>query len=366
MFNGLIRIIVIGLAMLALGGAALAQNQQPGVVPGPTLNSVLSRGEVACGVNQDLRGFGYLDPNTGDVRGFDVDLCRALATAVFGDAAAARLVSFSGAGEAALSILEAGDIDVLLRNVIWTFGADARPALHFGPVTFYSSQSFMVRVDSEFRDWLALDGAVICLTDGLLAADALPPAMAGRGLSFQPLVSPTAQESMDAFVEGRCQAYTANIVELEGFRQRSTDPSTYTVWQERDYLYTQEPFAPVYRSDDPQWADIVNWTILGLIQAEQMGITSENVNGLARRAGETDAEYTGRVGRDIASFLDSQLGLGEQIGLPKGFMLPVIREVGNYGEIYNRHFSFGSGLLLDRGLNNLWRDGGLMYAPAWR
>lgn len=358
------RLGLIAVVLLALAGAALAQEDPPPAVIGPTLNSVLSRGVVACGLNQNLRGFGFLDPNTGELRGFDVDLCRALAAAVFGDATAAQLVPFSG--DSGLNALESGEIDVLLRNVVWTLSLDSRPRLDFGTITFYTGQTFITRVDSSLSNWDDLDGGVICIVEGSTAAASLGQAMAVRGLSYQPVTLPTAAEAVQALTDGRCQAYSAGLIDLEAARQRLTDPAAYTVWQGREHLYTQEPIAPVYRSDDPQWADIVNWTILGLIQAEQLGITSENINTIIRQPNEGEEAYINRVGADVARFLDAKTGVGGQLTLANDFMVNVIREVGSYGEIYNRHFGPGGELRLERDLNSLWRDGGLLYAPSWR
>lgn len=356
-------ILVLCFVLLAVSGA-LAQAETPAVKPGPTLNSVLSRGVVACGVNQDVLGFGYLDPNTGEIRGLEVDLCRALAAAIFGDATAAQLVPFAGDG--GLAALERGELDVLLHTAVWTFSVDANPRLDFGPAIFYSGQSFLVQTSSALSDWPDLDGAVICVTADSVAATSLPDAMTGRNLNFQPLVLPSAEDATAAFIEGQCQAYTANVVELETARQRAADPTAYVVWQGRDHVYTQEAFAPVYRSDDPQWRDIVNWTLLGLVAAEELGINSGNVSALAQQPEELDATYIERVGPNIARFLGETTGLGGQLALPSDFMAQAVREMGNYGEIYNRYLGITGDLVIERGLNALWRDGGLLVAPAWR
>ena len=360
MFKSLRLFAAVALLLMA----SLATAQQPAVAPGVTLNSVLSRGQVACGVNQDALGFGYLDPNTGEIRGMEVDMCRALAAAIFGDATAAQLVPFAGDG--GIAALDSGSIDVLLHSVVWSLGIDSNPRLDFGPVTFYTGQSILVRQDSGLRDWPDLDGAVICVTEGSEAALNLTQAMSSRGLKFQPVVQPTAADAINAFTNGQCQAYSANLVDLEIARQQAADPTTYIVWQGRDHIYTQEPFAPVYRSDDPQWRDIVDWTLLGLIEAEQLGITSENVTNLLRQPSENDSAYTQRVGLNVARFLDKSLGLGAQLALPKDFMAAVLRDVGNYGEIYARHLGANGDLVIERDLNALWRDGGLLVAPPWQ
>jgi general L-amino acid transport system substrate-binding protein len=358
-----IRVCCI-LTLLLTTLLAQAQQNQAGIKPGPTLNSVLSRGVVACGVNQDVRGFGYLDPNTGEMRGLEVDLCRALAAAIFEDATAAQLVPIAGDG--GFAALENGEIDVLLHTVLWSLGNDARPRLDFGPVTFYSGQAIMVQTASNLRDWPDLDGGVICVVQDSAAAASLPHAMSSRGLQYQPLTLSSSVEAERAFTEGQCQAYSANLIELEAARQRTSDPTAYMVWQGRDHIYTQEPLAAVYRNDDPQWKDIVDWTLIGLVEAEQLGISSENVNTLVRQPDEDNETYTARVGLDVARFLDLSLGVAAPLALSSNFMLSVIRETGNYGEIYSRHLGAGGDIVIERGLNALWRNGGLMSAPAWR
>lgn len=365
MFKTIRALCILSLSFFVLPALAWQQlTPTPTVKLGPTLNSVLSRGVVACGVNQDMRGFGYLDPNTGEIRGLEVDLCRAIAAAIFDDATAAQLVPFSGDG--GFAALENGEIDVLLHTVVWSLGTDARPRLDFGPVTFYSGQSVLVRADSNLQNWPNLDGGVICLAQGSSAATSLPQFMAGQGLKYQSLVLPNPAAAMQAFTEGQCQAYSANLIDLETARQRSADPGAYVVWQGRDHIYMQEPLAPVYRNDDPQWKDIVDWTLIGLVEAEQLSVTSENVNTLTRHSDEQDDAYTARVGLDIARFLDTKLGLGSPLALPNGFMASVIRETGNYGEIYSRNLGVNGDLAIERGLNALWSNGGMMVAPPWR
>ncbi|MBI5667742.1 MAG: transporter substrate-binding domain-containing protein [Chloroflexi bacterium] len=355
---------ILALCLLLTVSTALAQPETEGVKPGPTLNSILARGVVACGVNQEVLGFGYLDPNTGELRGLEVDLCRALAAAIFGDATAAQLVPY--VDDSGLDALEQGELDVLLHTVVWALSADANPRLDFGPAMFYGGQSFLVQASSGLADWPDLDGAVICVAADSVAAASLPAAMTSRGLNFQPLELPSADEAVTALIEGQCQAYTANLVELETARQRAADPGAYVVWQGRDHIYTQEPFAPVYRSDDPQWRDLVNWTLLGLIAAEELGVSSENVLTLSQQPGEQGDDYITRVGPNLARFLGETTGLGSQLALPNDFMAAAVREVGNYGEIFNRYLGLAGDLVIERDLNALWRDGGLLVAPVWR
>jgi general L-amino acid transport system substrate-binding protein len=336
---------------------AQAPTPQP---PGPTLSAVQARGEVLCGVHQDLPGFGFLDPNTGDVRGFDVDFCRALAAAIFGDV---RAVQLQLVGQTdGLAALAAGDLDVLAGSLTWTLTGETG-GLTFAPPLFYNGQSFIVRGDSSLTDWAQLDGATICLSEGSRAAVTLPRVMSARGLGFQAVTLPTAAEAGQAFLEGRCQGYSADRVALALLRRSAPDPTAFVIW---DSVYTSEPLAPVTRGGDLQWAAVVRWTALGLIYAEQAGITSENLNGFRRQSDETETAYIARVGLDVARFVDGNLGIGGVLGLPNDFMAAVIREVGSYGELYNRHLGPNGTVPLARAANSLARDGGLLVVPDWR
>lgn len=356
---------ILALCLLLLTtSAVLAQPETPAVKPGPTLTSIQARGVVTCGVNQETPGFGYLDPNTGEIRGLEVDLCRALAAAIFGDAAAAQLVPFFD--DSGLAALERGELDVLLHTMVWSLSTDANPRVDFGTALFYGGQSFLVQTSGGLTDWPDLEGAVICVTAGSVAATSLPEAMSNRRLNYQSLELTSAADAISAFTEGQCQAYTASVVELETTRQEAADPNAYRVWQGRDHVYTLEPFAPLFRSDDPQWRDIVNWTLLGLIAAEELSISSENVSLLAQQTGEQADAYIERVGLNTARFLGTTTGLGNQLALPNDFMADALREVGSYSEIYNRHLGLAGDLEIERNLNALWRDGGLLVAPAWR
>lgn len=347
---------------------ASAQQTPTPALAGVTLNSVLSRRQVNCGLNQSLYGFGYLDPNTGNVGGFDVDFCRAIAAAIFGDATAINpmLYDDDAAGEAAL---RSGQVDVLLHNVVWTLSEDAND-LEFGPVNFYNGQTIMVRRESTAQEWADLDGAPVCVVEGGSAAKNLPFYVISQGITLQLVTLPTLDDAFQALNDGQCVALSADLVNLTVLKERSDDPTAFRVWQRADQLYTREPFAPVIRAGDEQWTNIVRWTVLGLIQAEQLGVSSETVNGLVRQAqndvAETDAEYSARVGEATARFLDPYLGIGTVLGLNSNFMVGVIREVGNYGEIYNRYFGTEAIMPMERSLNALWQDGGLLYSPDWK
>jgi general L-amino acid transport system substrate-binding protein len=296
-------------------------------------------------VNQGLYGFGYLDPNTGEIRGFDVDFCRALATAVLGNIEAVRLDLHSvESGEAALL---AGEIDILLHNVGESLYRDAASALDYGPVNFYNGQTLMVLGDSGLDTWSALAGKTICTTSGAAAAN-LAKQMASQGVTYEERTFDTPAAAQEAFVTGGCEAHSADWIQLAALRRESETPLAYVIWED---TFTIEPLVPVYRYGDPQWADIVEWILYGLIRAEELGITSENVDTLV----------TGTTNAEITQFLST----GASLGLPDGTMTTIIRQVGNYGEIYERHLGSNTPMRIPRGLNALWNKGGLMYAPIF-
>jgi general L-amino acid transport system substrate-binding protein len=363
MLKSALRFCLVAFIMTGALLVARAQDATPSPA-GPTLNSILSRGQVNCGVNQDLPGFGYLDPNTGAVSGFDVDFCRALGAAIFGDATAANLLLYSG--QEGIAALQKGEIDVLFHNVVWSPALDGN-GLAFGPVNFYNGQSIMARSESGLSEWPDLNGKTICVTTGSNAETSLPEALTKRGINAQILKLDSPEAARDALSDGRCDAASADRVELEVLRQQSGTPDAFTVWGGADRLYTHEPFAPLLRYGDQQWSSIVEWTVLGLIQAEQLDVSSENVGTLVASSGELDAAYISRVGLHIAHLLNTSLDAPNNLGLAPNFMAAVIREVGNYGEIFSRNLGTEIGeLKLERGLNALAADGGLLYAPDWQ
>lgn len=347
----------------------MAQDVVP--APGPTLTSLLARGELACGVSQSDLGFGYLDPNTGEVSGFSIDLCRALAAAVFGDVAAVRFEPYSTVDDGLLG-LRSSAVDVLFFPLPPNSGLDALD-LDFGPPMFYSGQSLLTRLDGP-TSWAAMNGRSVCVISGS-TAEALLPAQASRqGITLQILPQPTREAAWAALEDGTCDAQSDDFLQLAILRQTARDPQGYLLWPDREGLYTQEPYVPVFRGGDDQWAAIVRWTMWGLLQAEQLGITSENVDLLARQttgtgdnvAQETDPRFIQRVGQDIANMIDPGLGIGGRFALAPDFMAAVIRDLGNYGEIFNRHFGLTGNLPLERSLNQLWSAGGLFFAPNWQ
>lgn len=362
-FNRLLLLILLAIwSSTALTAFAQQIIPTPTPIPGSTLETILTRGQLTCGVNQEIFGFGFLNPNTGSISGINVDFCRALAAAIFRDASAIdlRLQTIDTPPDALLS----GQLDVLfVQNTIQNLTQDARGGLDFGPPMFYDGQSIMVTTDSDIKTWEDLDEQTICsLSEGDDAAN-LATAMSQRGLSYDLQTFDKPADMQEAFLAGRCNAQTLDRSLLEIRRQSTDDPSAYVVW---DAPFTRVAIAPIYRYGDQQWSGIVDWTMWGLIYAEEMGITSENIDEYLRLANETDEIYTNRVGLPIARLVDPILGLGGQLGLVNDFMVEVIRQVGNYGEIYDRSLGPESTLPIERSLNALWSDGGLIFSPLWR
>lgn len=343
--------------------AQRAQDQTPTPVPGPTLKAVLARGQIICGVNEAVFGFGFLNPNTGELTGLYVDFCRALAAATVGDAGAVdfRLQALDVQPPA---VLDQG-LDVLLSHDLSpTLGGMAQSGVAASPaVVFYDGATVMVADSSAFATWDDLAGETICtLADSRSAAD-FATEMARRQVSFEDEPHATIADMSQAFFNGQCSALVLERSLLEIIRQSSGRASTYAIWSD---TFTRLPVSPIYAYGDQQWADIVSWTMWGLIEAERFGVTAETVDSFLRVEGESDETYLQRVGAPVAAMLDPALGLGSLLGLQNDFMAQVIRQVGNYGEIYDRHLGRASLLPIERGPNALWAEGGLIYAPEWR
>lgn len=357
--------------LLAVGSRVGAQSATPTSLPdGPTLRTILARGQVGCGINRDLPGFGYLNPNTGDYEGLDIDLCRAVAAAVFGDVRAVRFQVYASQDEALRGLMN-GDVEVLFRNMVVSLSLDVAYPIDFGPVMFYNGQTLMVRADSRYKDWPDLAEATICLAADSPTSSSftsLNTTLKSRNVAAKLQPAPSFQEAYDTFNLGRCDAVAGDRVTLEVMRQKAEGAANYRVWDQVGQLYTNEPFAPVYRHGDDQWGNIIRWTVYGLIHTERLNITRDNISPKLRTPNESDNDYVRRVGSDVSRLLDKKFGIGGQLGLPNDFMAQVIISLGgNYGEIYERNLGPNSGrITIVRSLNNLPQNGGVLYAPDWR
>lgn len=328
---------------------------QDDVEIGPVTAAILERGALICGVTQDeLPGFTITEGD--DKVGFDVDFCRAVAAAVLGDADALEFVELEPATRG--PALANGEIDMLSMQTTWTFSRDTGSDWDaiFAPTVFYDGQGIMVFEDSGFRTLQDLAGGTICLQGGGTTTEAnMIEAMEQRELAYELQVFENYTETVDAFFDGQCDALTTDRSGLAAIRATYDDPETLRIL---DIVLSKEPLTPATSQDDPQFADVVRWTIYGMIQAEEFGITSENLDTFL----ESENPFIQRL-----------LGLndtpsGSYLGIPNDFMVAVIQQVGNYGEVYERWIGEDTplGLRREGSPNDLWTRGGLMYAPPFR
>jgi general L-amino acid transport system substrate-binding protein len=315
------------------------------------LQAVRDNGSLRCGVNQSVPGFGFLSGDT--FSGFDIDFCRALAVAIFNDPAAVEFRPVTAAER--FTALQTNEIDVLIRNTTWTITRDVELGTDFGPTTFYDGQGMMVRRDSGFSSLDQMGGATVCVLAGTTTELNLADAFTSRGLDYEPLVFETGDETIAAYNEGRCDGLTSDKSQLAGLRTQTTNPADHMILPE---TMSKEPLGPVWAQGDQQWGDVVRWVVNGIIIAEEKGITSANVDDMVANP-PADPE--------VARLLGLEGEFGAMLGLEKDFMVNVIRAVGNYGEIYDRHLGpTGTDIPRQGSLNALWTNGGLLYAPPWR
>ncbi len=336
------------LLMLSLA-APLASAQEGGSI----LDQVRARGSLICGVNGGLPGFGYLDPDTGEMLGFDADFCRALAAAIFGEVTSDNLVFVQTTAQERFTLIQNRQIDVLFRNATWTLQRDAELGIDFGPTTFYDGQGVMVPTDLGVSSIDDLNGASICVLTGTTTELNITEAMEKRGFTYELVKFEKPAETIGGLEEGRCDALTSDISQLAGLRSGTADPGKYVILPD---VISKEPLTPAYIEGDPVWADVVNWTVFATIQAEEFGITQANIDEFLASDDQAIQRFLGQG--DQAS--------GSLLGLDNDFVVNIIRAVGNYGEIFERNVGVNTPLGLERGLNALWSDGGLIYAPAWR
>lgn len=321
---------------------------------GSRLDSVVEAGVVRCGTRDDLPGFAVLD-ETGEHVGFDTDFCRVIAAAVLGDADAVEHVDVATADR--FTALQSGEIDVLVRNTTWTASRDGAEAATFLQPTFYDGQGMMVASDSGFASLGDLDGVIVCVAQGTTTEGNAAAEAARLGLDWEIRAFEDTDLIQQAFEAGQCDAWSSDVSQLTGLRSAyPAGPDVLTILPE---VFSKEPLAPAVADGDSQWAQVVEWAILATIQAEEFGITSENVDTFADTDDLGILRFLGLEvpGEDGAAVLDPGLGL------PTDFAFQIVSQVGNYGEIFERHLT---PLGLERGVNSLWTDGGLLYAPPYR
>lgn len=331
---------------------------------GGLLAEVQDRGTLRCGVNETVPGFGLVD-DAGDYTGFDVEFCKAVAAAVLGDAEAVEYTSLDT--ETRFTALQAGDVDVLIRNTTFTSSRDGGENSRFLTTTFYDGQGMMVPADSGYTSIADMGGTTICVLSGTTTELNLATAAAEAGIDYEPLTFTEADQIQDAFSAGQCQGWTSDKSQLAGVRSAypadQGGPEALTIFED---AFSKEPLGPVVLDGDDEWADAVNWAVISTIQAEEFGITADNVE-----------EMTASENADILRFLGEPIPDPEDpdaepapfdpgLGLDPDFAVDVITQVGNYGEIYDRTVGPETALGLDRGSNAQYTDGGLLYAPPYR
>lgn len=329
---------------------AAAEEEAPAVQSGEsTLQTVMDRGHVICVGNASLPGFGFLDEE-GNFSGFDVDFCKAVAAAVFGDATAFEIRPATAAER--FTVLQTGEADVLFRNTTWTMSRDVDLGANFAPTTFYDGQGMMVRIEDGISSLADLDGGTICVQTGTTTELNLADQMAAAGVSYEPFVAETADETFTAYEEGRCDAVTTDKSGLVSRQSVLAEPDAHTIL---DVTLSKEPLAPMVRQGDDQWLDIITWVVFATFLGEEYGVTSENIG-----------DFAGTEVPDIARMLGQEGEFGQSLGIPAEWAYNVISMVGNYAEIYNRNLGPDTVFNLPRGLNALYTDGGILYAPPIR
>ena len=314
-----------------------------------TLAAIKSRGELICGANGTLAGFGLPDPQ-GNWTGFDVDFCRAIAAAIFNDPTKVRFVPLTAKDR--FTALQSGEIDVLSRNTTWTLSRDTSLGLDFVAVTYYDGQGFMVRKALKVSSALELNGAAVCVQQGTTSELNLADYFRANQMQLKTVTFATGDEARKAYESGRCDAYTTDSSGLYGERQKLAVPGDHIVLPE---IISKEPLTPAVRHGDNQWTDIVRWTHFAMIDAEELGVTQANVDEKLK----SDDPETRRM-------LGAEGQYGEALGLTNDWVYRIIKHVGNYGEVFERTIGQGSPLKIVRGLNALWTKGGLQYGPPFR
>ncbi len=336
--------------LLALGSLGVLGAFAAGTASAGTLEDVIARGTLKCGVNTGLAGFAA--PNAdGAWEGFDVDMCRAVAAAVLGDASKVEYTPLST--ETRFTALASGEIDMLARVSTWTFSRDTDLKLDFVGVNYYDGQGFMVPTALGVTSALELDGATVCIQTGTTTELNLSDYFRTNGMTYEPVPVATNAEGQQQYLAGACDTYTTDASGLAATRATFETPGDHIILPE---IISKEPLAIVVRHGDDAWADVVRWSFNAMVAAEDYGVTSANVEELS--AGTENPEINRLLGVDGE--------LGAMAGLPNDWAKQIILQVGNYGESFERNLGVNTPIALERGLNAQWTDGGLQYSPPFR
>src|ERR1700683_2881839 len=324
------------IALLLAFGAQSAWSQ--------TLKAVKDRGQLICGANGTLAGFGLPDPQ-GNWTGFDVDFCRAIAAAIFNDPAKVKFVPLTAANR--FTALQSGEVDVLGRNTTWTMSRDTTLGVDSAAGNYYDCQGFMVRKSLKVSSALELGGASVCVQQGTTTELNLADYLRSHHMDLKTVTFATADEAVKAYDTSRCDSYTTDSSGLYGERLRLTDPSAHIVLPE---IISKEPLSPAVRQGDDSWEDLVRWVHYAMLDAEELGVTKANVDEQLKSANP-----------EIRRLLGVEGQFGEALGLTDDWAYRIVKHIGNYGESFDRNVGQGSPLKIARGLNALWTRGALQY-----
>jgi general L-amino acid transport system substrate-binding protein len=327
----------LAFALILIFGAQAASAQA-------TLKAVQDRGQLVCGANGTLAGFGLPDPQ-GNWTGFDVDFCRGIAAAIFGDPTKVKFVPLTASDR--ITALQSGEIDVLSRNTTWTMSRDTQLGIDFADVNFYDGQGFMVRKSLKVNSALELNDASVCVQQGTTTELNLADYFRSNNMTLKTVTFATADEAVKAYDTSRCDSYTTDSSGLYGERLRLTNPSDHIILPE---IISKEPLSPAVRQGDDNWEDIVRWTHYAMVNAEELGVNQNNVDDMLKSDNP-----------DIRRLLGVEGKFGSGMGLTDDWAVHIIKAVGNYGESFERNVGQGSPLKVARGLNALWTKGGLQY-----
>jgi len=330
--------------------AVAAAPEAPAAQSGGRLAAVKERGNLICGVHGSLPGFGVVD-SAGEWAGFDVDFCRAVAAAVLGDASAVEFRPLSA--QERFTAVQTGEVDVLFRNSTWTLTRDSSEVgMEWMPITFYDGQGMMVRKDSGITSLEDMDGATVCVQSGTTTELNLADVFRSLGVEFEPVVFEESDATRDAYDQGRCDGITTDKSQLVSYLTQLSSPADHTIL---DVTMSKEPLAGAVAQGDAEWADAVRWTIFGMMNAEEYGVTSENIE-----------EMKSSENPNVRRLLGVEGDMGLKLGLDNAFIANALAAVGNYGEAYNRSLGPDTPFNLPRGQNSLYTEGGLIYAPPFR
>jgi general L-amino acid transport system substrate-binding protein len=338
--------LLIGCAIaLAVGGAAVTYERYDT----QTLKRVKKRGELLCGVNTGLPGFSNPD-GKGNWSGFDVDFCRAIAAAIFNDPTKVKFVPLDASER--FTELQKRKIDVLARNSTWSMSRETTYELHFAGVNYYDGQGFMLPKSRNLDSALDLDGSKVCVQGSTTTALNLADYFRANNMKFTEVKFDKLDDVLKAYGDGRCDTLTTDVSQLYALRLKLGKPADHVILPD---VISKEPLAPVVRQRDDVWQLIVEWTLYAMINAEELGVTSKNIDAALK----SDKP-------DVKRLVGTEGAYGEEIDLTRDWAARIIRHVGNYGEVYERNVGTGSKLAIPRGLNQLWNAGGILYAPPIR